>query len=134
MGRSANYDYTEADLQQAIREYETTKNARAVGQKYKIPRTTIISRYNRVDSKKEGCDHLQRLSREEEGQIAEWIKEQDGSWSRPSRKEVIDFAVCVLCEKGDDKPLGRHWIEQFLRRNPSARKHTRRKMTERTCQ
>ncbi|UKZ52733.1 hypothetical protein TrVGV298_006518 [Trichoderma virens] len=50
-----------------------------------------------------------------------WILSSDALGFAPSYQEVRDFAAKVAKLGGDDQPLGKRWLEGFLRRNPEVK-------------
>jgi 4-hydroxybenzoate polyprenyltransferase len=51
--------------------------------------------------------------------LAEWIHTQVALGLPPTHVQLYAFAERVLVVKGDIKPLGKRWVNQFIKRNPS---------------
>ncbi|KAM4065785.1 DDE superfamily endonuclease [Hirsutella rhossiliensis] len=56
-----------------------------------------------------------------EKQLTEWILIQDALGLPPTHSQIRQFAQRMLAVKGDHTPLGKHWMQAFLRRNPAVR-------------
>ncbi|KAM4066310.1 DDE superfamily endonuclease [Hirsutella rhossiliensis] len=54
-----------------------------------------------------------------EKQLTEWILIQDALGLPPTHSQIRQFAQRMLAVKGDHTPLGKHWMQAFLRRNPA---------------
>ncbi|KAM4054424.1 Tc5 transposase DNA-binding domain-containing protein [Hirsutella rhossiliensis] len=57
----------------------------------------------------------------QEKQLTEWILIQDALGLPPTHSQIRQFAQRMLAVKGDHTPLGKHWMQAFLRRNPAVR-------------
>ncbi|XP_044720144.1 DDE superfamily endonuclease domain-containing protein [Hirsutella rhossiliensis] len=80
--------------------------------------------YNRMhghECRKDAFSALQRLSQTQEKQLTEWILIQDALGLPPTHSQIRQFAQRMLAVKGDHTPLGKHWMQAFLRRNPAVR-------------
>lgn len=89
---------------------------------YGISKTTLWRR-NKGHSvtKTQGHEHQQRLSHTQESFLCDWIINLDRQGLPPSFPRVKDMVTRILRENGDVKPLGQHWIRQFLKRNQRIR-------------
>ena len=54
----------------------------------------------------------------EQDQLCGWISEQEACGYAPTHKLVREIAVFMLKVSGDDEPLGKRWVQNFLKRNP----------------
>ncbi|KAM4064165.1 Tc5 transposase DNA-binding domain-containing protein [Hirsutella rhossiliensis] len=73
------------------------------------------------ECRKDAFSALQRLSQTQEKQLTEWILIQDALGLPPTHSQIRQFAQRMLAVKGDHTPLGKHWMQAFLRRNPAVR-------------
>ncbi|CAG9953996.1 unnamed protein product [Clonostachys rosea f. rosea IK726] len=105
-------EYSENNLQLAIRDVESGVSQRKAAERWGIPgrKTRAIEAETR-----------QRLSRIQGARLTKWILIQDSIGFPPSHARVKEIVGFLLCEEGDLEPVGRHWIEGFLRRNPEVR-------------
>lgn len=113
--------YSEEDILAAIQDIESGISQRVAAQRWKIPRSTLRHRCKGGLNIHEASESRQRLSKEQENHIVEWILIQDALGLPPTHQEVKELAERVVRAGGDNTPLGRGWIEGFLRRNPKAR-------------
>ncbi|OAQ60824.1 mutator-like element [Purpureocillium lilacinum] len=86
-----------------------------------VPRATLYDRTHGRECRKDAFSPLQRLSQTQEIQITEWILIQDALGLPPTHSQIKQFAQRMLAVKGDHVPLGKHWMQAFLRRNPAVR-------------
>ena len=113
--------YTENDLQNALADIRGGMSAAQAARVWSVPRTTLCSRLAGVQPKKVAMEHCQRLSSSQEESLVQWIRVQ-GTIGCPPTHAVIRFiASRILANDNDLKPLGRNWMEGFLRRNPSVK-------------
>jgi hypothetical protein len=62
--------------------------------------------------------HQQRLSPEQEEFLVQWILEEDARACPPSRDRAREIAILILRMNGDQNPLSKKWLLQFIQRNP----------------
>ncbi|KAJ6436352.1 transposase [Purpureocillium lavendulum] len=86
-----------------------------------VPRATLYNRMNGHECRKDAFSSLQRLSQTQEKQLTEWILIQDALRLPPTHSQIRQFAQRMLAVKGDHVPLGKHWVQAFLRRSPAVR-------------
>jgi hypothetical protein len=110
--------YTESDIAGALDDIRCGVSARMAAQRWGVPRSTIFSRSNGCQSRKQGAEALQRLSQYQERQLCEWARIQDSLGLAASHSQLKEFAQRILATQGDHEPLGKRWITGFLRRNP----------------
>jgi 4-hydroxybenzoate polyprenyltransferase len=60
----------------------------------------------------------QRLSTVQEERLTEWVLTQESLGLGPTHGQIRDFTGRILRARGDNKPLGKRWMDGFLRRNP----------------
>src|SRR6266566_6891479 len=63
----------------------------------------------------------QKLSPIQENRLAEWICIQDVLGFAPTYIQIRIFANRILLAGGSTAGVGKHWLEGFLRCNPSVR-------------
>lgn len=86
---------------------------------YAIPRSTLVSRLQGVQSHQTAHLHQQRLTSAQEAFLAEWILEEDSYGRPPSHTRAREMAARLLKMNGDTQPLGQGWLRSFQERNPS---------------
>jgi hypothetical protein len=57
----------------------------------------------------------------QEEHLTRWILTQGGLGYAPTHAQIKHFAARILAIGGDTQPLGQHWIQHFLARNPAVR-------------
>jgi len=85
---------------------------------YGLKRSTIQDRLNGATSRSNANEANQRLSRAQEDRIKDWILAQDALKLPPTHIQVRKLAERALEVIGDTQPLGKRWIDGFIRRNP----------------
>ena len=63
----------------------------------------------------------QKLSSIQESRLAEWIHIQDTLGLGPTHTQIRTFANRILLAGGSTAGIRKHWLEGFLRCNPSVR-------------
>src|SRR5262249_6655763 len=111
--------YSESQLQFAIDEAITTGNVKSSAAKWDIPRSTLQGRLSGAESRSEAQAYNQRLSPVQEKHLADWALTQRALGLPPTHEQLKEFAERIVRNNGDDRPIGKHWIEGFLRRNSS---------------
>ncbi|KAJ4859594.1 tc5 transposase DNA-binding domain-containing protein [Trichoderma breve] len=110
-------DYTEDNVLSALKDIESGLSQRKAAQRWKVPRATLQKRLSGGVTRRQANEHKQRLSKDKEHHLAQWILASDELGFPPSYQEVRDFAAKVVKAGGDDEPLGKAWLDNFLRRN-----------------
>ena len=108
----------ETSIKLALEAIENGASENKAAKDYNIPRSTLHNRRaGRIDAR---CGHAnqQRLSPKQEDELCRWIIEQEARGYAPSHKRVRETAVLMLKVSGDDEPLGKRWVQNFLKRNP----------------
>lgn len=113
--------YSEEDILAAIQDIESGISQRVASQRWRIPRSTLRHRCKGGLNINEASECRQRLSKEQESHLAQWISVQNALGLPPTHQQIKEFAERVVKAGGDNIPLGKGWIEGFLRRNPQAR-------------
>ena len=113
-------DPSEHAIQLAIQEFNSGifKSRRAAAKAYGVSESTLRNRINGASNSQTSHAHQQRLSPDQESFLVEWILEQDMNYYPPSHARAREMAIRILQSNGDFNPLGRHWLSQFIRRNP----------------
>jgi hypothetical protein len=114
-------NFTEKDIENAIKEVGNGISRRAVAARYGIPESTLRRRLTGTQSRQKSHEWRQKLSVTQEASLRDWIIVQDDLGFPPSHAQVIDFAGRIAKRNGYTEPIGTHWIEAFLRRNPEVK-------------
>ena len=78
----------------------------------------MSDRLNGRVSQMEAQEPHQRLSPVQEQRLTDWILTQETLGQNPTHSQIRAFAGRVLAAKGDAVPLGKRWMQGFLKRNP----------------
>ncbi|KAK1245194.1 hypothetical protein MKX08_004823 [Trichoderma sp. CBMAI-0020] len=113
--------YSEDNILSAITDIENGISQRKAAARWGIPRSTLQERINGRVTRNKANEHRQRLSRYQETHLVQWILSQEALGFAPTHYQVKEFAARVIKAGGDDEPLGKAWIEGFLRRNPEVK-------------
>ena len=111
--------YTETDLQNALADIRKGMSAAQAARVWSVPRTTLGHRLHGGKPLKVAKAHCQRLSPSQEEALVQWIRVQGTIGYPPTHTTIRFIASRILAHDGNPKPLGRNWMEGFLRRNPS---------------
>jgi transposase len=114
--------YSENTILSAIKDVENGISQRKAAQRWGIPRSTLNNRLHGIVTRNAANEHKQRLSKQEEYHLVQWILSQRALGFPPTRVQVTEFAGRVIKASGDDQPLGKGWMEGFLRRNPEVKR------------
>lgn len=114
-------EYTESSILSAIQDVENGTSQRKASQRWGIPRSTLQARLTGHVTRSEANEHRQRLSKEQEHHLVGWILSSGALGFAPTHDQVKEFATRVLRAGGDDQPLGKRWMEGFMRRNPEVK-------------
>ncbi|KAJ6436136.1 reverse transcriptase [Purpureocillium lavendulum] len=120
--------YTEADIHRALEAVASGGSVKKASRDWGVPRATLYNRMNGHECRKDAFSSLQRLSQTQEKQLTKWILVQDALGLPPTHSQIRQFAQRMLAVKGDNIPLGKHWMQAFLRHNPAIR--TQKSITE----
>ncbi|KAE9565961.1 hypothetical protein CGMCC3_g17862 [Colletotrichum fructicola] len=124
-------NYTPDDLAGAIAAVRGGQPVLAAAREWGVPYATIYGRLKGATSKRESKVCEQRLSTKQESALTTWVLTQGSLGFAPSHRRVRMFAERVLRAAGDMRPLGRKWMEGFLRRNPAVKTLKARKINAR---
>ena len=113
--------YTENDIKFAIQAVQEGATQREASIKWGIPRSTLQDRLNGSTTKAASKEAYQRLSKQQENHLRDWVLAQGALGLPPTHKQLKEFATRILVASNDLRPLGKHWITSFLARNPGIR-------------
>ncbi|KAK8007228.1 hypothetical protein PG989_001218 [Apiospora arundinis] len=120
--------YTEDDIPAAIKDVAGGKSIHKAALYWGIPRSTLISRLHGRQSRRESKSTYQKLSPVQEKHLADWILAQEALGVAPTHTQIKELAQRVLALHGNPMPLGKNWIESFLRRQPALRTKRQRRI------
>jgi hypothetical protein len=110
--------YTEEDVQRALDAVIKGGSVRKAHKDYGVPRSTIQNRIYGHVSMREAKEPYQRLSLVQEQRLTDWVLTQEALGQNPTHSQIRTFAGRILAAKGDAIPLGKRWMQGFLKRNP----------------
>ncbi|KAK6222765.1 transposase [Colletotrichum tabaci] len=113
--------YTEDEVNQALEAISNGQSIRKAAQQYGVPRTTLQHRLQGTQTRASAFSDLQRLTVSQEAKLAEWVRIQHALGLPPTHQQVKLFAERILHAMGDTQPIGRGWMQAFIRRNPSVK-------------
>lgn len=109
--------YTEKFVQEAVLEVHRGTSQRVAAKRWHIPRTTLQDRLNGGTSHAKAHECRQRFSPQLETMLSNWISKLATLSVALTQAQFKEFARCILVVHGDNQPLGKHWVQRFLRRN-----------------
>jgi hypothetical protein len=115
--------YTEGDLQLAIqdinsKQLQSNKSAAAI---YNVPRRTLVDRRAGKRARRDCEPNSKRLTKLEEEVVLSSILNAGLRGVPPTKALVRDMADRLLRERGG-KPVGKHWVDNFIKRSPALKK------------
>ncbi|KAL8291020.1 hypothetical protein RB600_006486 [Gaeumannomyces tritici] len=116
--------YTEIEIAEACRLVNGGLSIRSAAAAQGIPYSTFRSRYRGAQDAQACQEKYQRLSKEEETHLANWVAIQAALGLPPTHGKLRFFATEILRTTGDFRPLRKHWIEGFFTSEPSDRSPT----------
>src|SRR6266699_1197322 len=120
--------YTEDTFTAAINAVNAGTLVKRAARDYSIPITTLRHRLTGRQSKTIAHTSQQKLSSIQESRLAEWICIQDALGLGPTHAQIRIFANRILLAGSSTAGVGKHWLEGFLRCNPSVRTLQTRRM------
>ncbi|KZL83394.1 transposase, partial [Colletotrichum incanum] len=111
--------YTEYEVNQALADISNGHSARDASTKWGVPRSTLQNRLKGIQPRDTAFADLQRLSVSQEAKLASWVQIQADLGLAPTHQQIREFAQRILNAMGDTQPLGKRWVNAFIRRNPS---------------
>jgi hypothetical protein len=114
--------YTEADIQLTISDIQSErfKSERRAAAIYNVPRTTVRRRRDGQRYRRDCEPNSKRLTKLEEEVIVQRILDESLRGVPPSKANVQDMADRLLRERGE-KPTGKNWVDNFIKRTPELR-------------
>ncbi|CCE31509.1 uncharacterized protein CPUR_05362 [Claviceps purpurea 20.1] len=110
--------YTEEDIKNAIQAVLDGDSVRKAAAAYKIPESTLHHRLRRTKKISSAETSERRLSEDQEFNLTNWIIARAALGFPPTHQQLEDFTTSIVALGGDERPLGKHWVEGFLQRNP----------------
>jgi len=111
-------------LQEAATAYQTGQftTLKAAAAHFGVNRRTLGSRLNNThQNHSEGALSKQRLSPAQEEELVRWILAEDSRGFPPSFARARQMASHMMAVGGDTAPLGKNWLQGFIRRNPQVK-------------
>ena len=112
-------DYGEAEIAGALSDVANGVSVKKAALEWGIPRSTLRDRLNGAQTHQEAAASYQRLPPGQEASLAKWVLAQADLGLAPTHRQVREFASRILAVNKDPKPLGKHWLDGFLRRYPA---------------
>ncbi|KAK2728504.1 transposase [Colletotrichum kahawae] len=112
---------TEDEINQALEAIYNGRSLRQASRLYRVPITTLHNRLQGNQARTTVFSDVQRLSVSQEAKLASWVRIQADLGLAPTHEQVREFAQRILNATGDTQPLGKRWINAFIRRNPSVK-------------
>ena len=85
--------------------------------RWNVNHTTLTRRMAGQKDRHEAQQSRQRLTAFKKEFLCDWIINEEDTGRAPSKREVVEFAHCILAARDDTLKLGRHWIDAFLKRH-----------------
>ncbi|OHW96941.1 transposase [Colletotrichum incanum] len=111
--------YTEYEVGKALGDIANGVPIQAASRKWGVPRSTLQNRLKGIQPRDIAFADLQQLSVSQEAKLANWVQIQADLGLAPTHQQVRVFAQRILHAMGDTQPLGKRWVDAFVRRNPS---------------
>ncbi|KAM5344326.1 hypothetical protein ACJ41O_012863 [Fusarium nematophilum] len=108
-------NYTENDMQNAIKDVQAGMSSRKAAILHGVPRSTLGDRIGGTPNRADSHEAQQKLSREQEGHLRDWVKVQEALGFPPTQAQLAEFAHRIAKKNGYPEPLGLHWVKGFLR-------------------
>ncbi|KAF4423590.1 hypothetical protein CFRS1_v004486 [Colletotrichum fructicola] len=112
--------YTDNEVTKTLQAIATGQSLRKAAQEHGVPKSTLARRMQGAQSRDTAYSDRQRLSTAQESHLAEWVRIQAALGLPPTHQQLKEFAELILQNQGDSQPLGKNWIQSFIKRNPSA--------------
>jgi hypothetical protein len=104
-------------IESALVAIENGLSERKVPKDYGTPRITLQDRRKGASIRNISHHHQQHLSPEQENILLDWIIDQQVCGYAPSHTRMREMATLILAISGDSKPLGKDWVNTFIKRN-----------------
>ena len=110
--------YTEEDVSGAIDAVSNRLSAKKALKEWGIPYHMLTNRLHSAEPHSVAHSHQQRLSDVQEKHLVNWILAQEALGLPLTHAQIREFAGRILKVKGDGDPVGKSWMQSFLRRHP----------------
>jgi len=138
-GKSAGERSAERErrISGALNEIESAKHSNwaKISRKYRISRTTLYTLYfHRPQGWRDSYVFQQKLSKEEEEEIVQWVKRMGRAGMPARRRHLVDLVGTILqyralADHGGEERVGKRFTNQFLNRHPKLRKRLARPLS-----
>jgi hypothetical protein len=122
---------TEGKLSLAIQAYNLgqTKNLHTAARLYKVPYSSLYTRFHGTPSRRESQPATRKLTLIEEEVLVQRILELDAQGFPPRLSVVRQIADIILATRGDASPqtVGQNWVRNFINRHDTLRMKYNRK-------
>jgi hypothetical protein len=95
------------------------RSVRATALAYNVNRSTLARRLDGGFTRSQGHTKQQLLSVGQEKMLIIWILEQERLGHAPTHQRVREFAAKIRGCSGESPHIGKHWLTQFMGRNPA---------------
>ena len=109
--------YTEDNILRAIEDVVNHKHIQQAAREQGVPYYTLRNRTKGSENHSIAVEGQQRLLRVQEEHLNQQVLTQEALGLPPTHTQIREFAQRVLAIKGDNQPLGKRWIQAFLKRN-----------------
>ena len=113
--------YTAEDFQNALEAALDGMLVASTVKTWGVPCTTLRARLHGRNERSAFNQSLQRLSPDQEASLRDWVLLRASLGFAPQHQQLAHFAEKLLKAGGDNKPLGKHWIENLLRCHPEVK-------------
>jgi hypothetical protein len=93
----------------------------AISRKFPVARKTLSDRLNGRRSRREFSMSRQRLNAQQEEELIRWILDWRSHGIGVSHQMVAFMVHEILDKSGDNSPLGKNWVQRFVRRHEEVR-------------
>lgn len=111
--------WTENSMQEALEAVDNGLSRKKAAKQSGIPLTTLRHRLSGSVTVKQNAIDRQALSDVQESQLARWIIVQEALGAPASHYQIRCAAEKSLQAGGIKKKLGKNWVANLMRRNPS---------------
>ena len=120
--RRSQITYNQSDFQLALFDINSqrVRSVKRAAKVYNIPRTTLSHRRAGRRSRRDCEANSKRLNKLEEEAIVKRILEESARGFAPTKADVRAMADSLLHAR-DGKPVGKNWVDNFVKRTPELR-------------
>ena len=120
--RTSTKEEARERLNDAIQAYKQAGGSLSITQAARLYVVSKATLYRRINGRRDQVLYgvtKQRLTPEEEDSITSWVLEIQ-TWEFPPRvAQLKEMGEELLQAKGDNKPLGKNWVQGFFSRHPT---------------